>query len=158
MPEGHTLHRLARELGDTFGGRLVRVGSPQGRFAGSAALVDGSVLVDAEAWGKHLFIAFPGDRLVHVHLGLYGTFAVHPAVADVPEPVGQVRLRLVAPRPQRRARRTPTCAAPPPASWSPRPSGTPWSRGRDRTRSARTPTRCAPGSASAAAGRRSAGC
>ncbi len=97
MPEGHTLHRLAGELTDTFAGRLVRVGSPQGRFAGSAALVDGSVLVDAEAWGKHLFIAFPGDRLVHVHLGLYGTFAVHPEVADVPEPVGQVRLRLVTP-------------------------------------------------------------
>ena len=73
------------------------MGSPQGRFAGSAELIDGSELLGAEAWGKHLFVAFPGDRLVHVHLGLYGTFAVHPAVSDVPEPVGQVRLRLVAP-------------------------------------------------------------
>ncbi|TIC86748.1 Fpg/Nei family DNA glycosylase [Nocardioides sp. GY 10113] len=100
MPEGHTLHRLARELTDVFGGRRVVVGSPQGRFADSAALVDGATLVDAEAWGKQLFIRFAGgaeERFVHVHLGLYGTFAVHDGVDDVPAPVGQVRLRLVRP-------------------------------------------------------------
>ena len=43
MPEGHTLHRLARDLDAAFGGRRVAVSSPQGRFADSAALVDGSV-------------------------------------------------------------------------------------------------------------------
>ena len=32
---------------------------------------------------------------MHVHLGLIGGFAVHDAVAEVPPPVGQVRLRLV---------------------------------------------------------------
>jgi endonuclease VIII len=96
MPEGHTLHRLAGELTATFAGRVVEVSSPQGRFAGSAALVDGQVLVGAEAWGKHLFIAFPDDRFVHVHLGLYGRFDVSPAAPVVPEPVGQVRVRLVA--------------------------------------------------------------
>lgn len=96
MPEGHTLHRLAGELAGTFADRLVRVGSPQGRFAGSAALVDGTVVVGAEAWGKHLFVEFTGERFIHVHLGLYGRFDVHPSVEDVPAPVGQVRLRLVA--------------------------------------------------------------
>lgn len=96
MPEGHTLHRLADELTATFGGRVVRAGSPQGRFADSAALVDGQVLVGAEAWGKHLFVEFPGDRFVHVHLGLYGHFDVHIDVLEVPDPIGQVRLRLVA--------------------------------------------------------------
>ena len=96
MPEGHTLHRLAGDLTSAFGGRVVRAGSPQGRFADSAALVDGSVLEQAEAWGKHLFVAFPGERFVHVHLGLYGHFDVHTEVVDVPDPVGQVRLRLVA--------------------------------------------------------------
>jgi endonuclease-8 len=95
MPEGHTLHRLADELTATFGGRVVEASSPQGRFAGSAALVDGQVLVGAEAWGKHLFVAFPDDRFVHVHLGLYGKFDVHADVPVVPGPVGQVRLRLV---------------------------------------------------------------
>ena len=33
--------------------------------------------------------------MIHVHLGLYGTFDVHDLVADVPPPVGEVRLRLV---------------------------------------------------------------
>lgn len=96
MPEGHTLHRLARDLTGAFAGRAVGVGSPQGRFAGSAALLDGQVLESAESWGKHLFIGFPGEVFVHVHLGLYGTFAVHPVVDEVTEPVGQVRLRLLA--------------------------------------------------------------
>lgn len=96
MPEGHTLHRLARDLSHAFAGRTVRAGSPQGRFADSAALVDASVLESAEAWGKHLFIEFAGERFVHVHLGLYGKFAVHAGVDAVPEPVGEVRLRLVA--------------------------------------------------------------
>jgi endonuclease VIII len=96
MPEGHTLHRLADELAATFGGRAVAVSSPQGRFAASAALLDGQVLLGAEAWGKHLFVAFPGGHFVHIHLGLYGRLAVHAEVAVVPPPVGQVRLRLVA--------------------------------------------------------------
>ncbi|GAB3768976.1 endonuclease-8 [Nocardioides ginsengisegetis] len=96
MPEGHTLHRLAGDIESVFGGRLVRVGSPQGRFADSAALVDGHLLEGAEAWGKHLFVSF-GDRFVHVHLGLYGKFDLHPDVDEVPPPVGQVRLRLVGP-------------------------------------------------------------
>lgn len=97
MPEGHTLHRLAGALTGVFGGSVVRAGSPQGRFAEGAARVDGSRLVDADAWGKQLFIRFEDDRLVHVHLGLYGTFDVHDDVAEVPQPVGQVRLRLVRP-------------------------------------------------------------
>jgi len=93
MPEGHTLHRLAHALTATFGGRVVQVGSPQGRFA-DARLVDGQVLEGAEAWGKQLFIEFPDDRFIHVHLGLIGRFDVHTGVDEVPEPVGQVRLRV----------------------------------------------------------------
>lgn len=96
MPEGHTLHRLAGELTAAFAGREVRALSPQGRFAAAAALLDGAVLEDAEAWGKHLFVRFAADRFVHVHLGLYGTFAVHHGADEVPPPIGQVRLRLVA--------------------------------------------------------------
>jgi formamidopyrimidine-DNA glycosylase len=95
MPEGHTLHRLAGELNDAFAGRPVRVGSPQGRFADSAALLDGSVLVGADAWGKKLYVEFAGDRFVYVHLGLIGGFLVHRDVAEVPPPVGEVRLRIM---------------------------------------------------------------
>jgi endonuclease VIII len=97
MPEGHTLHRLATSLSETFAGRAVRVSSPQGRFAGEAAQLDGARLLSAESAGKHLFLDFDGDRVVHVHLGLIGGFEVHGRVDEVPEPVGQVRLRLLRP-------------------------------------------------------------
>jgi DNA-formamidopyrimidine glycosylase len=95
MPEGHTLFRLARDLTDAFGGRRVRVTSPQGRFAADASVLDGSVLVGAESAGKHLFAEFAGERYLHVHLGLIGKFDVAPTVAGAaPVPVGQVRVRL----------------------------------------------------------------
>jgi endonuclease VIII len=94
MPEGHTLHRLAAEVGARFGGRAVAVSSPQGRFAESARLLDGTRVLDAEAWGKHLFVEFEQERYVHVHLGLYGRFELSDGAP--PPPVGQVRLRLVA--------------------------------------------------------------
>jgi endonuclease VIII len=95
MPEGHTLRRLASTVRERFGGETVGVSSPQGRFADAAALLDGTQLVGAESWGKHLFIAFELDRFVHVHLGLYGSLDVHDG--PPPDPVGQVRLRLVSP-------------------------------------------------------------
>jgi endonuclease VIII len=98
MPEGHTLHRLALELRSVFGDRVVRVTSPQGRFAESAALVDARVLLGAEAAGKHLFVEFEGpfdaERLIHIHLGLIGQLDVRTRAAELPLPVGQVRLRI----------------------------------------------------------------
>ncbi len=94
MPEGHTLRRLADDLTAAFGGRTVAVGSPQGRFGAEAALLDGSTLLRADAAGKHLFLELEGDQVVHVHLGLIGTFRI--VTGDPTPPVGQVRLRLVA--------------------------------------------------------------
>ncbi len=93
MPEGHTLHRLARLHQRRYAGAPVRVSSPQGRFTAGASLVDGQVLRRAEAHGKHLFHVYGPDVVVHVHLGLYGTFGDAPLPA--PAPVGQVRMRLV---------------------------------------------------------------
>ncbi|MFI9329047.1 Fpg/Nei family DNA glycosylase [Kitasatospora sp. NPDC052868] len=92
MPEGHIIHRLAAENRTAFGGRPVRVSSPQGRFADDAAVIDGQVLAEAEATGKHLFLGFEEGAWVHIHLGLYGGFTFAPGPA--PEPVGLVRLRL----------------------------------------------------------------
>ncbi|CAN5432650.1 Fpg/Nei family DNA glycosylase [soil metagenome] len=97
MPEGHTLHRLARLHQRHYGRAPVRVGSPQGRFTDGAAAVDGRVLRKADAWGKHLFHHYDGGRVVHVHLGLYGTFTEFSAADphDIPDPVGQVRMRMI---------------------------------------------------------------
>jgi endonuclease VIII len=95
MPEGHTLYRLAASLQSTFGGQLVRASSPQGRFVHGAAVVDGHTLETAESAGKHLFVHFDNDAIVHVHLGLYGSWPLAPLPA--PAPVGALRLRLVGP-------------------------------------------------------------
>lgn len=95
MPEGHTLRRLADDVTAAFGGRTVWVSSPQGRFAAEAALLDGTALESADSAGKHLFLEFTGDRVVHVHLGLIGKLDVR--IGEAPPAVGQVRLRLLAP-------------------------------------------------------------
>src|SRR5262249_10304952 len=75
----------------------VAVSSPQGRFAVAASAVNGQVLSRASAWGKHLFHYYAGGPVVHVHLGLYGTFTewARPSDAVIPAPVGQVRMRMV---------------------------------------------------------------
>lgn len=92
MPEGHTIHRLARRVRDSFRGEHLDVTSPQGRFASGAALVDGRVLRRVDAHGKHLFLGF--DELwVHVHLGLFGTVTL--AAAPAPDPRPTVRMRMV---------------------------------------------------------------
>ncbi len=95
MPEGHTLHRLARLHTGYFAGGPVRVSSPQGRFA-DHVLVDGRHFERATATGKHLFHHYEGGLAVHVHLGLYGFFDSHlvPEGQNPPDPVGQVRMRV----------------------------------------------------------------
>ncbi|WP_166352898.1 Fpg/Nei family DNA glycosylase [Phytoactinopolyspora limicola] len=99
MPEGHTIHRLARHLRSEFAGEPLSVSSPQGRFRDSAALLDGTVLETTDAHGKHLFLGFGGGairgvvhRWVHVHLGLYGKFRIVEGPAE--PPWGEVRMRL----------------------------------------------------------------
>ncbi|MGL5853561.1 MAG: Fpg/Nei family DNA glycosylase [Phycicoccus sp.] len=95
MPEGHTLQRLARDLHAAFAGSAPACTSPQGRFAEGAAQLGGHTLRRATSYGKHLFAEFDGDRWLHVHLGLYGTFVVDRRewTAEV-APVGAVRLRM----------------------------------------------------------------
>ena len=92
MPEGHTLHRLARLHQRRFAGAPAAVSSPQGRFSDSS-IVNGRVFTRASVWGKHLFHHYDGGPIVHVHLGLYGTFTEAPV--PMPLPVGQVRMRIV---------------------------------------------------------------
>ena len=77
---------------DAFGGRPVQASSPQGRFVDGAALLNGHVLRQTEAHGKHFLADFEGAGWLHIHLGLIGK--VDFGTAPVPEPVGQVRLRL----------------------------------------------------------------
>jgi endonuclease VIII len=93
MPEGHTIHRLARDHTKWLAGECVRTSSPQGRFEDGAGLLDAKRLRAIEAHGKHLFYRFDRAPSLHVHLGLYGRF--RRLLAPFGEPRGQVRLRLL---------------------------------------------------------------
>lgn len=95
MPEGHTIHRLARDLTELARAPL-RVTSPQGRFAAEAERADGAVLQHPDAHGKHLLLPLSTGETVHVHLGMQGKWfrSEDPARA----PMKQVRLRLATDR------------------------------------------------------------
>jgi endonuclease-8 len=94
LPEGHTIRRLANLQNKFLAGRVVTASSPQGRFTGGAAAIDGHVLRTTEAVGKHLFQHYRGGPTVHIHLGLFGKLT--SGTGEPPEPTGAVRLRLVA--------------------------------------------------------------
>ena len=92
MPEGHFLHRLARDQQELVGTEL-RASSPQGRFADGAAALDRHAPTSIEAYGKHLRHRHDTGLGLHVHLGMHGKWL---RLADVP-PRPQVRLRLATP-------------------------------------------------------------
>ena len=99
MPEGHTIHRIARDHSALLVGRALGVSSPQGRFGADAERVDGHVLERIEPYGKHLFYHWDTGEIGHVHLGLFGKYRISKVDADgtLPEPRGAVRMRLTTP-------------------------------------------------------------
>ncbi|GAA1691926.1 formamidopyrimidine-DNA glycosylase [Microbacterium sediminicola] len=99
MPEGHSVHRIARQFAQNYVGRAVRTSSPQGRFAEGAALIDGREMLAARAVGKQMFLEFEGDLWLRVHLGMYGawdfagTIEVDPTIASANGRMGQTNQR-----------------------------------------------------------------
>jgi len=55
MPEGHTIHRIARDHHKWFAGQKLIATSPQGRFEDEAKRINGKTLRAVTAHGKHLF-------------------------------------------------------------------------------------------------------
>ncbi len=92
MPEGHTVHRRARDHTKWFRDQSVRLSSPQGRFDDEARALDGESFREAFAIGKHLIYRFDRDH-IHIHLGLFGKFRAQKIPAG--DPRGAVRLRVV---------------------------------------------------------------
>lgn len=99
MPEGHSVHRIARQFALHFVGKRVAVSSPQGRFAAGAAQLDGHVMTDAKAVGKQMFLEFDNALWLRVHLGLYGAwdfagdFTADATVASANGRMGQTNQR-----------------------------------------------------------------
>lgn len=74
MPEGHSVHRIARQFDRNFVGKEMRASSPQGRFAEGAAVLDGRTATGVQAVGKQMFLEADGELWLRVHLGLYGAW------------------------------------------------------------------------------------
>lgn len=99
MPEGHSVHRIARQFAQNFVGHRIAVSSPQGRFSDDAQRIDGSTMVSARAVGKQMFLEFDNDLWLRVHLGLYGAWdfageiSVDPTIASANGRMGQTNQR-----------------------------------------------------------------
>ncbi|QEO09691.1 Fpg/Nei family DNA glycosylase [Protaetiibacter larvae] len=99
MPEGHSVHRIARQFAANFAGAPVAVSSPQGRFASGAAQLDGHEIVQAKAVGKQMFLEFDHGLWLRVHLGMYGAWdfagdiTVDDTLASAKGRIGQTNQR-----------------------------------------------------------------
>jgi formamidopyrimidine-DNA glycosylase len=74
VPEGHSVHRIARQFALHFVGKAAEITSPQGRFAAGAERLNGHVMTEARAVGKQMFLEFDNGLWLRVHLGLYGAW------------------------------------------------------------------------------------
>ena len=79
MPEGDSLHRIARRLQLLVGERIeAESPNPRGAVTGVASAVDGRVLEHVGAVGKHLVLRFEGGVVVRNHLRMTGRWRVDP--------------------------------------------------------------------------------
>ena len=78
MPEGDTIHFAASALRAVLAGQVpAAIATPQRRHA-----MDRWPAVQAvDAHGKHLFVRFEGDLVIHSHLGMTGSWIVRRAGA-----------------------------------------------------------------------------
>ena len=71
MPEGDTVHKLARALAPDLCGRTLDGVAVRGRDLAGLA---GRAVLAVESQGKHLFVALDHGMCLRSHLGLYGTW------------------------------------------------------------------------------------
>ena len=77
MPEGDALHRAAARLQPLVGERIeAESPHPRGEATGVARVVDGRVLEQVEAVGKHLLLRFEGGVVLRSHLRMSGRWRV----------------------------------------------------------------------------------
>ena len=99
MPEGHSVHRIARQFDRNIFGRAVAASSPQGRFAEGAGILSGRTATSVRAVGKQMFLEFDDELWLRVHLGMYGAWdfageiMVDPTIASSNGRMGQTNQR-----------------------------------------------------------------
>lgn len=84
MPEGDTVHHAARRIRPVLTGHVPdELRTPHPRFARDrwAERLDGRAVTGVDALGKHLFLRFEDDLVIHSHLRMTGAWGVHPVGA-----------------------------------------------------------------------------
>ena len=77
MPEGDTLHRVARQITDQLCGKRIEASKGRPELSKAQELT-GGVLQTAEAKGKHLLLDLDNGFTVHSHLGMTGSWHIYP--------------------------------------------------------------------------------
>ena len=75
MPEGHSVHRIARQFAQNFVGqprRGVLAAGPLRRRVPRCSTA--RTMIDAKAVGKQMFLEFDDGLWLRVHLGMYGAW------------------------------------------------------------------------------------
>jgi endonuclease-8 len=84
VPEGDTIHHAANRIRPLLVGRLPEtLTTPHPRFARDRwpERLAGRAVESVEAHGKHLFLRFEGDRVIHSHLRMTGAWGAYPIPA-----------------------------------------------------------------------------
>jgi endonuclease-8 len=87
MPEGDTIHHAAGRIGAVLAGHVPdELATPHPRFGRDRwpERLAGRAVRAVDARGKHLFVRFEGDLVIHSHLRMTGAWQVRPAGRPVP--------------------------------------------------------------------------
>jgi endonuclease-8 len=82
MPEGDTIHYLASRIRPVLEGHVPdEIATPHPRFGRDRwpERLSGRAVRAVDAYGKHLFVRFEGDLVIHSHLRMTGAWTVRPA-------------------------------------------------------------------------------
>jgi endonuclease-8 len=80
MPEGDTIHYAANRIRAVVAGRVPdALATPHPRFGADhwPEKLAGRAIEGVDAHGKHLFLRFEGDRVIHSHLRMTGAWGVY---------------------------------------------------------------------------------
>src|SRR6185312_6209146 len=78
MPEGDTIHYAANRIRPILAGRVPELRTPHPRLRGNRwpERLGGRAITAVDAHGKHLFVHFEGDLVIHSHLRMTGSWRV----------------------------------------------------------------------------------
>ena len=98
MPEGDTIHYAANRIRPILAGRVPKLRTPHPRLWGDRwpDRLGGREVTAVDAHGKHLFVHFEGDLLIHSHLRMTGSWGTYAAGARWRRPPNRAWLVLAA--------------------------------------------------------------